>query len=275
MKSFDIAISFAGENRSIAQDLAKILKQHGLLVFYDDDEQAELIGENLTEYLADLYKNKASYCIVLVSEQYIKQRWCRHEWRAAQARAFEDFDQAYILPIRIDEAELPGMLSTVGFLSLKLKSLDEIAQIIKDKVEGTARVNGIVRKAHESFRTGDFQSVISALSDDSVYSNILNDRIAIRLLADAYMTLANYIEAISVFEDITSHFQTDAESYFLLGICQYRTCQFQKAIPNYEKALQLAPNHKFASRDLKRAKMLAWLEMVPGIRKLLLRRLSN
>jgi hypothetical protein len=47
---FDIAISFAGEDRPIALELATKLKAGGLLVFYDDDQQAELLGERLLEY---------------------------------------------------------------------------------------------------------------------------------------------------------------------------------------------------------------------------------
>jgi hypothetical protein len=102
MKTFDIAISFAGEDRPIAQRLAHILKRYGLVVFYDDDAQADLLGENLKEYLIDIYKNRASYCLVLVSEHYVRIRWTRHEWKAAQAGALDEFDRAYILPIRLD-----------------------------------------------------------------------------------------------------------------------------------------------------------------------------
>ena len=88
MKTFDVAISFAGEDRPIAQRLAQILKSYDLVVFYDDDAQAGLLGENLTEYLIDIYKNSSSFCVVLVSEHYVRKRWARHEWKAAQVRAF-------------------------------------------------------------------------------------------------------------------------------------------------------------------------------------------
>ncbi len=56
-------------------------------------EQAELLGECLTEYLIDIYKNKASYCVVLVSKHYESKRWASHEWKAAQARALEEYDK--------------------------------------------------------------------------------------------------------------------------------------------------------------------------------------
>jgi hypothetical protein len=38
MKPFDVAISFAGEDRGIANQLAQLLKASGLLIFYDDDD---------------------------------------------------------------------------------------------------------------------------------------------------------------------------------------------------------------------------------------------
>ena len=100
MKPFDVAISFAGEDRGIANQLAQLLKASGLLIFYDDDERSQLLGENLFEYLIEIYKNQASYCVILVSKDYVKKRWPRHDFHAVQARVFEQFDQAYMLPIR-------------------------------------------------------------------------------------------------------------------------------------------------------------------------------
>jgi len=54
MKPFDVAISFAGEDRGIANQLAQLLKASGLLIFYDDDERSQLLGKNLFEYLIEI-----------------------------------------------------------------------------------------------------------------------------------------------------------------------------------------------------------------------------
>ncbi len=41
-KEYDVAVSFAGEDRQYAEDLAKRLKRGGYRVFYDEFEQAQL-----------------------------------------------------------------------------------------------------------------------------------------------------------------------------------------------------------------------------------------
>jgi len=156
MREFDLAISFAGEDRQLARKLAKRLQADGLLVFYDDDQQAELLGEHLLEYLISVYKERASYCVVLISAAYVRKRWTRHEWRAAQERAFEQQEAAYILPVRLDDAALPGLLSTIGHISVPPKTVSEAAQIIHQKVASRASINRAVRSADVHFRGGDF-----------------------------------------------------------------------------------------------------------------------
>jgi hypothetical protein len=94
--------------------------------------------------------------VILVSKDYVKKRWPRHEFHAVQARVFEQFDQAYMLPIRIDNADLQGLLSTVGHLSLKSMSIQEAAIIIRETIKGTARINAITRSADVAFRKGDY-----------------------------------------------------------------------------------------------------------------------
>ena len=44
---FDIALSFAGEDRSWAEKLATLLKARGVRVFYDEFFQSTLWGKNL------------------------------------------------------------------------------------------------------------------------------------------------------------------------------------------------------------------------------------
>jgi tetratricopeptide (TPR) repeat protein len=254
MKTFDLAISFAGEDRKIAKSLASTLKKMGLLVFYDDDEQANLLGECLTEYLTDIYKEKSGYCVVLVSRHYVLKRWTRLEWKAAQARAFEEFDTAYILPIRLDSTELPGLLSTIGYLSIKDKSIQEISKIIHQKVVGLAIVNRAVRKADEAFRLGQFQSVIDLLGEPEIFEHLGKDRASLRLLCDAYMAIGSYNEAISGFQLILRNVDNDAESYFLAGVCLCRLRRYDEAIPYLENAVELAPHHKTALNNLRAAK---------------------
>lgn len=122
-RDYDVVISFAGEDRSYAEALATGLAVKGLNVFYDDFERSVLWGQNLYEYLTDLYQNRARYCVVLISRHYANKRWTRLEWKAIQARCFRECEP-YCLPIRLDATELPGLLPTTGYLSLDHDSVD-------------------------------------------------------------------------------------------------------------------------------------------------------
>src|SRR5216684_644847 len=113
---YDVALSFAGEDRSYADALAEALHQRGLTVFYDKYEKANLWGKNLYTYLSDVYQNKARYCVMFLSRNYAAKLWTNHEREAAQARAFRE-NEEYILPMRLDDTEIPGFLQTTGYLN--------------------------------------------------------------------------------------------------------------------------------------------------------------
>ncbi len=131
---FDIALSFAGEDRDKAELLANALKSKNINVFYDDFQKAELWGQDLYSYLSDLYRLRAKYCVMFVSEHYSKKLWTNHERKSAQERAFKE-SQTYILPIRIDNTEIPGLLSTVGYLNWNNESIETIVRLIINKLE--------------------------------------------------------------------------------------------------------------------------------------------
>jgi hypothetical protein len=53
---YEVAISFAGEQRYAAEAIAKLLKAAGVTVFYDKDEKADLWGKDLYVHLSDVYR---------------------------------------------------------------------------------------------------------------------------------------------------------------------------------------------------------------------------
>ena len=82
---YDIAISYAGEDGGYADALAKALLNRGVKVFYAPLEQANLLGENLYDYLTDLYHKRARYCVMFLSQHYAAKLWTNLERQAAQA----------------------------------------------------------------------------------------------------------------------------------------------------------------------------------------------
>jgi hypothetical protein len=132
--NFDFVISYAGEDSDYAQALYKLLFERQAEVFFAPEYQAELWGENLYEYLADIYSKQGTFCIPLVSEHYVKKQWTRHEWKSAQERALGHIDSAYILPIRIDDTPLPGLLENISYLNASSYSIEEIAGLALEKL---------------------------------------------------------------------------------------------------------------------------------------------
>jgi hypothetical protein len=60
------------------------------------------------------------YCVIFVSKDYRDRVWTSHELRSAQARAVQEKGSEYILPIRIDDTELDGLLPTVGYVPISM-----------------------------------------------------------------------------------------------------------------------------------------------------------
>lgn len=131
---FDIAFSFAGEDRSIVEEIVNRLKNEKLSFFYDNHHKAELWGKDLYQYLSDLYTKKAKYCVIFVSENYANKLWTKHELRSAQERAFSDSNE-YILPILLDNTELPGLNKTIGYIKHPENSIKEITELIIQKLK--------------------------------------------------------------------------------------------------------------------------------------------
>jgi hypothetical protein len=140
---YEVAISFAGEQRDAAEAIAKLLKAARVSVFYDKDEKANLWGKDLYVHLSEIYQHKAQYCILLASQEYAKKVWTNHERRSAQARAVSEKDKDYLLPVRMDDTEIPGLAPTIGYLDYRREGAQGVANVFLYKI----------RKAIESTRS--------------------------------------------------------------------------------------------------------------------------
>ena len=130
---YDVALSFAGEDRPYVQQVAAVLHQIGVKVFYDEYHRVNLWGKDLYSHLDDVYRKKSRYCVVFVSKAYKKKLWANHERQSAQARAFRSRKE-YILPAKFDVTEIPGLRPTQGFIDLRTVGPKELAWMIVEKL---------------------------------------------------------------------------------------------------------------------------------------------
>lgn len=180
---YDVALSFAGEDREYVDQVAGFLQRAGVAVFYDKYEQVDLWGKDLYEHLSDVYQNKARYTVMFISRHYAEKLWTRHERKSAQARAFRESGE-YILPARFDDSEVPGLTDTVGYLDLRNLSPQQLAEAIKEKLVRS----GIVL-APEPPRPSASQEV--ATSSAHVTVSVRNDEGGPIAGADVFLVASN------------------------------------------------------------------------------------
>jgi hypothetical protein len=101
---FDFALSFAGEDRHIAEKFRDALQEHEIEVFYDMDEQHRILGQDIELYLAPIYRSEARFVVPLLSKNFPKKIWTKFESEQFKSR----FGERSVIPIWFTDAP-PGM----------------------------------------------------------------------------------------------------------------------------------------------------------------------
>lgn len=132
---YDVAISFASEECNLAEKLAELLKNKGIKVYFNKYNQAQDWGKNIYQVFQSIFRDKARYCIVFLSKAYREKAWTNHELEQIQARAFKEHSE-YILPLRVDDTDIPGINQTTCYISLRYFTLEQVADIFEQKLRG-------------------------------------------------------------------------------------------------------------------------------------------
>jgi hypothetical protein len=131
---YDVALSFAGEDRSFVEQVAHKLRDNSIRVFYDTFEQSRLWGRDLSTVLTGIYKDEAKYTIMFVSDAYKDKPWTRLEASALRARAFEK-GQGFILPVRLDNTPITEVLPIIGHLNADRNNANALVNQIIEKLK--------------------------------------------------------------------------------------------------------------------------------------------
>lgn len=130
---YEVALSFAGEQRAYVEDVARTLQSRAISVFYDNFETVRLWGKHLPEELQRVYEHGASMVVMFISAEYVKKAWPRHERRAMLSRAVRESNE-YVLPVRFDDTEVPGLPDGVFYLKAADYSPAQLAAMIAEKL---------------------------------------------------------------------------------------------------------------------------------------------
>ena len=134
INKFDVALSFAGEQRDYVEEVAHIIQSSGYVVFYDEFYESHLWGKELTAYFKEVYYSNSDKCIMFVSKEYVTKAWPSTERKNALAKVLEVGDD-YLLPVRFDDSEVCGLPPTIGYLDARKKTPKNIADLFLEKME--------------------------------------------------------------------------------------------------------------------------------------------
>lgn len=136
MYEYEVALSFAGEDRDFAEAIADGLTKSGVNVFYDDYYAADLWGQDLSVKLREVYHGSSQFCIMIISEHYVKKMWPSHERQQAIERMIQQKGKAYILPVRLDgyTGGVPGMSGVISYLAVSSSDPEVIVDAFLKKV---------------------------------------------------------------------------------------------------------------------------------------------
>ena len=136
---YEVALSFAGEQRNYVKRVSDELERLGIKHFYDNKEKVKLWGKNLTQYLDRIYYQDSKFFIPFISKEYASQNWTRWEMCSALERNMmenrTDFQQ-YILPVKLDDTRIPGIWGSVAFLDARQYGPEQLAARIYEKIRG-------------------------------------------------------------------------------------------------------------------------------------------
>lgn len=122
-----IFISYAHEDKEVANVLARALKRLGVRVWIDQGElrAGDSIIERISRAIADVH-----FVAALVSRHSVASGWCQKELALAQTSGI-DQRGVRVLPLRLDHVEMP--LSLADMLYLRVDR-DDPAAVVPDLI---------------------------------------------------------------------------------------------------------------------------------------------
>ncbi len=135
--SYEIAFSFAGENRDRIRSIATLLRDEILgedNIFFDEWFEHLVGGPDADLTLQNIYHQQARLVIPCICGQYDEKPWTRAEWRAIRAlynQAATEQDRNRIYFLRLAPGDVGGIFSNLDiFVDVEQRSNTEVAELI-------------------------------------------------------------------------------------------------------------------------------------------------
>lgn len=135
--TYDIAVSFAGEQRAYVERFVHACKRLGIRVLYDRDLSVDLWGKNLIfEFRRHFSGADVRYVVAFISAEFMAKPYPMDEFAAAVEQSFQR-PEAHILPVRVGAVDVPAHLlnPAVGVLFADAHTPEQLAEQVRRKLD--------------------------------------------------------------------------------------------------------------------------------------------
>jgi hypothetical protein len=136
---YDVAVSFASEQRPYVVEVVRECERRGLAVFYDADRALDFWGKNVIRELRDVYGGtQARYFVPFLSPEYLAKPYPMDEFTTALTQALQR-QEDYILPVVFTGTQIPINLlnPAIGYLRAEDHTPPELAEKLATKISST------------------------------------------------------------------------------------------------------------------------------------------
>lgn len=102
---YEIALSFAGENRILAEYIANRLTDLDVAVFYDKNYEANFLGVALNKVFREIFNEKSKYVVCLLDKNHAEKVWPSFEREVFSKK----IDEEKVIPVFLDDTNFPGI----------------------------------------------------------------------------------------------------------------------------------------------------------------------
>lgn len=194
MKTFeyDIAISFAEEDRNAALALTRTLALNGIKkVYYYPDFLEATTGRPLKAELLDIYGRRAKFAVALLSKDYFKKDYTRLEMEAIRKRMERKNNKVYLIPVLMNQSVIKFMpeIKELGYLHWDADP-DRIAALLcrklgtklssDDQQKQKKLIDSVLQKQSGGVllqQSGDINQAIMVVNNHGQIDSIINKAI--------------------------------------------------------------------------------------------------
>jgi TIR domain len=145
-KKYQIAISVAEDDLSVASSIATSLKKIGITYYLYTEHQAKNWGEHILKISLDTYGAEAQYVLMITSKIFVEKYWANIERQIVDI--FKPEKKVYMLQLRLDDTPVDGLSKHIVYQKWN-NDPDRIAALLQYKLNERGREKVWKRKGFD------------------------------------------------------------------------------------------------------------------------------